>query len=437
MAEFRLRLAPPARRSSPQVARSFYWTSAPSTSTIVATSATPRKHFGPSLGLFGPVNDRNIDLVRVATAVFAADRSILRSGAGSNWNRRRIKLTVPVLDADVWKSHAGELKSVVDFLTGDDWTFRFVYESAPSENVAIPLATPKRVVLLSGGADSAAGALVSRSELSADESHLLVSHFSSTQLPPMQRDVATAAAGLVPGPSQDHLQFHCSRLSKRLDGRRYPSEQSARSRSLLFLALGLAVASVYTVPLWIPENGFASLNPPLGRNRLGSLSTRTTHPAFLEALQTLMTGVGGHANIVNPFQWATKGEMFSKVAGIVGQAEASSFLSSTLSCSHTDQRILRQDFGVGCGVCFGCVVRRASFAASGLRDHSRYVNADGDAAIESWLEGKSVEQAVERFARRGVSHRDVIALSLPASVEVQQALDLCQRGVAELGELLP
>ena len=56
------------------------------------------------------------------------------------------------------------------------------------------------------------------------------------------------------------------------------------TRSFLFLAFGLAIASMEELPLWIPENGFASLNLPLTADQRGSLSTRTTHPLFLEQL---------------------------------------------------------------------------------------------------------------------------------------------------------
>ena len=76
-----------------------------------------------------------------------------------------------------------------------------------------------------------------------------------------------------------------------------------RSRSLLYLALGLAAAAGFgaATPLIIPENGWISLNPPLTANRLGSCSTRTTHPYFLEQLTGLWREAGLANPLVNPY----------------------------------------------------------------------------------------------------------------------------------------
>jgi hypothetical protein len=58
----------------------------------------------------------------------------------------------------------------------------------------------------------------------------------------------------VTGGTVDHVQIHLSRNAKRLDGTLCETESSSRSRSLLFLALGLAASANRQVPLWIPEN---------------------------------------------------------------------------------------------------------------------------------------------------------------------------------------
>ncbi|HEY6422835.1 MAG TPA: hypothetical protein VIY28_06225, partial [Pseudonocardiaceae bacterium] len=55
-----------------------------------------------------------------------------------------------------------------------------------------------------------------------------------------------------------------------------------------------------------------------------------------------------------------------------------------------------------CGVCFGCVLRRASFRASGVTDLTEYIAPSSDAVVQKWLDGKSVEQPVRNFIRRGV-----------------------------------
>lgn len=431
MPRFALRLTAADDVSLEEAAASFYW------------MADQRSSFtagvGPSLGVLGDVPPLNVDFVRIALTVFAADRSVPRERGGSNWNQRVFELEIPVSDASVWRAVADQLAGVVGFLSGDRWVLTFTEAQAPVEVVRLPdlAMSPMRVVLLSGGADSAVGGLYSRSILSEGEQHVLLSHFSNTILAPIQQHVAAETERLIPGPAQQHVVVHLGRREKRIDGSWYPTEPTSRSRSLLFLALGLAVASIYGVPLWIPENGFASINPPLGPERLGSLSTRTTHPAFLEGLSSVLTKAGAHAAIENPFRASTKGEMFQRVVDLVGEKEASRFLSATHSCGLTGQRAHHISPEVPCGVCLGCVLRRASFAASGVADTTAYIAPSSDPAVQRWLDGKSVEQQVRNFVRRGVKARDLATLSLPPSYPLRDALDLCQRGMNELRSLSP
>lgn len=58
-------------------------------------------------------------------------------------------------------------------------------------------------------------------------------------------------------------------------------EDTTRSRSFMFFSHAVLLASTmnHEVTLIVPENGVISLNIPLTIHRLGSLSTRTTHPS--------------------------------------------------------------------------------------------------------------------------------------------------------------
>ncbi|WP_236745823.1 7-cyano-7-deazaguanine synthase [Mycobacteroides abscessus] len=387
------------------------------------------------MGKLGPVRPENVDFVRLALLVFAADRTTPRSGGGSNWSQREFRLRVPVRTPEPWLAAKAELERLLDFLTGDAWTLDFYRARPPKEPVAkrLPLVAPKRAVLLSGGADSAVGAVLSRSQLAADQGHLLLSHVGAKNLAPIQRDVSATAEKLIPGPSQVHLQIGLRRNTKQIDGSPFTDEPSSRSRSLLFLSLGLAAASVDEVPLWIPENGFASLNPPLDPNRRGSLSTRTTHPAFLAGLAQVLTGAGAHGEIHNPFTEMTKGEMFAKAAELVGRDEAAAYLSATHSCGLTGQRTFGLPVTEQCGVCFGCVVRRASFQAAGLQDSTRYIDPDVSTRVKGWLTKNSVERSMQGFLRRGVRSLDLATMSLPPSYPTSVAADLCRRACTELG----
>ncbi|MFE6548288.1 hypothetical protein ACFVHS_07785 [Streptomyces sp. NPDC057746] len=429
MSRFTLRLSATDDIPADEAASSFYW--------LPDQRSTFTRGFSPSLATLGPVPPLNVDVVRVALTAFSADRSVLRTGRGANWNRRQLELEIPVSDAATWNGVADELAGVLGFLSGDRWSLSFTQQPEPAETQAPEeiSGTPQRVVLLSGGADSAIGGLYSRSLLATDQQHVLLSHYNNTMLAPIQRHIATELERLIPGPSQEHMVVHLGRRSERIDGTSFPSESTTRSRSLLFLALGLAVASLHQVPLWIPENGFASINPPLGPERLGSLSTRTTHPKFLQDLAAVLTKVGAHAVIENPFAHVTKGEMYRRVVDLVGTDEASSFLSATHSCALTGQRAHGISADRPCGVCFGCVLRRASFAAAEVPDLSDYIAPSSDPVVQKWLESKSVEQPVRNFIHRGVRKRDLTTLSLPDDYPLRDALDLCQRGIQELRSL--
>ena len=436
MPDFSLELLIPDTLPKERATSAFYWVSGNPCSFDTA--------YGPNLGQLGPVLPTNIDFVRIAVAIFSADRSAPRATKSENWSSRDIGVTVPVHEPERWEVVKADLEGIVGFLTGDTWRLTFVPTYGPEEPIAdFEPAGITRVVLVSGGADSAIGALRSRQTIGPG-GHTLVSHFGPTTIASIQKDVATRIGNLVPGVSQSHLQVRFNRRQRQTAGRQgeapgpsFRNEYSSRSRSLLFLAFGLAIASRERVPLWIPENGFASINPPLGGERRGSLSTRTTHPIFLKELSRVLEAVGAQSAIENPFIKQTKGEMFATVAEEFGRDEASRFLSLTRSCGGTGQRTIG---GVSssshCGVCFGCVVRRASFRASGVRDGTSYMDGSSGAKELKWLRDHSIESSVRSFVRRGVQPYDVAAMSLPEEYPLREALDLCQRGLRELGRSL-
>ena len=427
---YELKLRPRTSGSRDDPLATFYWP-ADGPSSFIAP-------FGPRLAHIGAVPPLNVDLVRLALLVFAADRSTIRRVGTTNWASRDFSLTVPVADAQSWDTLSGELGNLLAFLTGDAWALNFRNARPPREHRVKKrdLKKPSRVVLMSGGADSALGVLESRRQLDATESHVLVSHVGLTSLAPIQRRVAETASTITPGPAQSVEQIRLVRRRRQVDGLNFKSETSTRSRSFLFLALGLAHASVHRVPLWIPENGFASLNPPLAPNRRGSLTTRTTHPAFLARLSRILEDVGAHPTIVNPFARMTKGEMFRTSANQFGEAEISGFLSATHSCGLTGQRSKRIPTTTQCGVCFGCVIRRAAFAAAPLNDTTAYADAAHSNELAKWLDHNSVLPDVRRFVKKGVTRLDLLSMSLPDDYSLSDARSLCQRGVEEMRELV-
>lgn len=428
MFEYRLSVLPPTDPLPTDVATTFFWHSKHSMPYFHA-------NVGPQLAEYGPVNNRNIDLVRIAAAVLAADRSASRSGSLSRWNQRAISLTIDVLAVKPWNKVRKDLEQLLGFLTGDAWSLTFQRQQGATEQIGRVGIDAQRVVLLSGGADSATGALLSALELAPlNKKQILVSHWSSTNLSPLQTRVSNEIERLAPGVTADHVKVHIARGRHAPDGTAYGRENSTRSRSFLFIALGLAIASVDELPLWLPENGYASINPPLSKSRRGSLSTKTTHPKFVAGLRRILEAVGAHYDVVNPYTDATKGEMFSELAGAIGANEASAYLTMTSSCSHTGARSYGIAPDVACGVCFGCVLRRASFSASGLNDGSRYLLPKDDRQ-RNWIATKTVVPAMRDFLAEPFGEAELARLQIPSDISLASIESLVERGREELRQL--
>lgn len=386
-----------------------------------------KTRLSPDLHTLGTPLLLNADFVRIAVAVWGADRLVLRTPSGTGWGERALDLRVPVSDPAVWSPVATDLENALNFLTGDRWTLQF--EDSRPTVVEMDLVTSgaTRVVLVSGGADSACGAL-----LASDAPFIAVSHTSNPATSRAQDELYPRIRAIA-GPNL--LATHQVSLQPRMRTvGATRTEPSNRSRSLLFLAMGLAVGSRESIPLWIPENGFASLNPPLTGERLGALSTRTTQPWFLSEIARILRAVGANAAIENPFQLTTKGEMFRSAKSSLGANEASDFLSATNSCSRTGQNFIGEQPGTHCGLCFGCLVRRASFIAADLTDLTRYLS--NDPTRLRWAETRSSWNALVDFVGVGVDDAELMLMPLPEGFSQAQAADLCDRGVKELRMLV-
>jgi 7-cyano-7-deazaguanine synthase in queuosine biosynthesis len=388
----------------------------------------------PQLAGIGSVPAPNTDLVALAVLVFLADRTIRRPSKG--WERA-IELELPVFDVDRWQSMGTDLCHTLEILTADTWRATFRKRAAGKVNSVAERPQVDRVLLFSGGADSLCGAIRS---LAAGERLLLVSHWDWGGHSAYQDRLARWLARRFP--NQVHLRQHqLQRRSTQLGGGPFGDEPTRRSRSLLFIALGLAHASIEPrVPLWVAENGYAALNPPLAGERRGALSTRTTHPVVLSSLHRLIAGVGGHGDLSNPFAMMTKGEMYAEAATVLGADDASKLLSMSHSCAH-----VRWAMGTGlrpdtqCGICFGCLVRRSAFLAAGLEDRTTYLHT----AISPKNQRDGLRKAARqeiltvRYAgRRGVSAADLLSIGLPDTTSLDDALHVARRGLAELAAVV-
>ena len=364
------------------------------------------------------------DLLSIALSVVAADLNVRRDLSPDGWTRQ-IDLLIAVGEPDFWTSQVPALRQQLCFLTTDVWNLTFFDGAAPSPS-GTQLTYPKQdsVVLLSGGLDSLIGAI---DIVSADEgSPYAVSQVSQGDKQTQQLFASRIGGGLK------HLQLN---HNTNYIG---PAERSQRARSLVFLAYGVLAATALAhhleggeVPLYVCENGFISLNPPLTGSRLGSLSTRTTHPVFLRLFQELLDAAELRVRLETPYQFATKGEMLRR-------CKDQGLLRETAPLSTSCGRYARHGYR-HCGRCVPCLIRRAAFHGSGLTDVTQYVYADLSRDDESHARHDDVRSAAmavaeadargtAEWARRAVSHS---ALDAPATYA-----DVLERGIRELGEFL-
>ncbi len=305
----------------------------------------------------------------LALGVWAADKLLPRTEAPDAWTRQ-ISLHLPAPEG--WRPLAPELGRVLSFLTGDAWelVFRPGRVNLGLKGGWSPSWQTDAVTLFSGGLDSLAGAI---DRLEAGERLVLVSHYDYGQLASLQQDLAAALAAHY---GTDRVR----RLGVRVQ---FPEalELSLRSRSLLYLGLGAVAAAAFgpACGVLIPENGWVSLNPPLTLNRLGSYSTRTTHPHFLAQLQALWPRLGLVQPLANPYQDRTKGEL---LLGCRNPGLLRELAPRTVSCARPVVSRWQGQPGGSCGYCYPCLLRRAALHRLGW-DHGGDYRLDVLAAPES------------------------------------------------------
>ncbi|MCW3784572.1 hypothetical protein [Defluviimonas salinarum] len=308
------------------------------------------------------------DLLEIACAVFAADSEFSRGGPvrnnmGEAWSRD-FSFTLPVRCPEVWEKPDVQraLVEAVEFLTGDNVAFRFVPKADEVRAIDfLPFETSgsafhaTEVILFSGGLDSFAGALEALTTRNGNI--VLVTHRSAQKAIPRQIDLGNYLKKRFPGRVL-HIQIQAIR--KGHEGR----ETTQRSRSLLFAALGYAVAQMLGASrVSFYENGVVSQNLPISPQVIGTMATRTTHPLALVRLEKLLHAIDEtQIPIRNGFEWLTKKEVVEKIAA----HDAADCITRAVSCTRLrDQDLIKTH----CGECSQCLDRRFAILAAGLAQH--------------------------------------------------------------------
>lgn len=313
-------------------------------------------------------SEQVIDFLNLSIAVYSADQLISRESYGYlGWNRL-IKIYLPVLDLHSWQRIQVDLEEMLSFLSGDKWFIDFRERKPYNLMSKKPRIQVDQVALFSGGLDSYAGAI---NFLSDKKKVAFVGHHKSGPNELSHQKALIQSLGKSFSASNIEPFFFHVQPEKDID-KGYTGETSQRARSILFIALGLAVANSFgqQIKLAVPENGLISLNIPLTKSRIGSLSTRTTHPYFFHLLNKCLEGVGISNKVLNPYNFFTKGEILENCGN---QSLLSETAKNTVSCSKPGHYIRWfKGKNVHCGHCVPCIIRRAAMNKVGLDSGKEY-----------------------------------------------------------------
>ena len=347
-------------------------------------------------------------------------------------------------EPDRWAGQQERLAHALEFLSGDKW--RFVFRPRPpgrgqliKRSLLHPRNPPRSLCLFSGGLDSFIGAI---DLFEAGHAPFLVSHGRVGSASVHQRFCEAALQNQYGASRVRRLRSRIG-FQKGIVAGTAP-ENTERSRSFLFFSLAAVAASAFPGELktiFVPENGLITLNVPLDSLRLGSLSTRTTHPYFIARFNELLSNLEIPAVLENPCRHKTKGEI---VHGCLNQGFLGANLKGTMSCSSADKARWQKLAPGHCGYCLPCLIRKASLLRWPGGDPTKYTATGMHQRILSSLsaEGdnvRSLQLALRRLNGSLPRARALIHKSGPLSdapTEVSAFARVYLAGMQEVGQVV-
>jgi len=358
-----------------------------------------------------------LDFLILAMSVVAADKAVVRKNSADGWTRQ-IELTVYLHEVEKWISVKDKLEWMLRFLSGDFWKLNI--KPLPASLVPqneYPLRDQDCVCLLSGGMDSLVGAIDLHE---SGRNPLFVSQIVRGDAE-HQREYAAAFGN-------DNMCQWSNYVSKK-----GVSENSTRARSLIFFAFALIATcgiksnSVGKKEIFVPENGFISLNIALDSLRMGTLSTKTTHPVYMMVLQDIWNSLDLNVELVLPYKFKTKGEVLKDCKN---QELMNKFIFGSTSCGKYQRHGLRH-----CGVCVPCMVRRAAFLKAGIEDETERGYCLPLKGSNS-RDVAAAALAVMQIEQYGIESLIKSELSFTNGAERKQYVGMVERGIEEIGNLL-
>ena len=358
-----------------------------------------------------------LDFLFLASVVYNVDKLISRKETHDRWTRT-LEFGLPVSDPEKWSTVRGDLETCISFLTGDVWKIHFtniqhdLYRPRPRRKFQ-PRAKGNAVSLFSGGLDSLVG-VIDYLESNPSNSLFLVGHRDRFGGPKSDQDRLYKILKEHYQSRIDLLQMRVGqKLLKDIQQKSPGQEKTFRSRSFLFIVLGMYVARSIGnhIPLLMPENGAIALNIPLTPSRHGSCSTRTAHPFFLNTLRRIFEKLGIENKFSNPLELKTKGECVEECLNRTLLSEAATESVSCAKRGHPASWCNRN--ARGCGRCLPCIYRRASLHRIDLDTETYGRNiCNGQVDLDSDKDLADDLRALVSFLRRGVGEREIASLLL-------------------------
>jgi 7-cyano-7-deazaguanine synthase in queuosine biosynthesis len=210
---------------------------------------------------------------------------------------------------------------------------------------------PDDVILFSGGLDSLGGAVEA---LRQGKKIALVSHRSAPKIFDVQKFLVSSLKSRV---GTDRVHYIPVWMTLKTG---VTQEQTHRSRSFLYAALGAATAFLFGVnAIFFFENGVVSLNLPSVPQVIGARATRTTHPQVMAGFRRILSNLLGRPfDVRNPYIWNTKAEVVASIA----RNGYGDLIRHTRSCTRIREMTKMHSH---CGRCSQCIDRRFAVLASG------------------------------------------------------------------------
>ncbi|KAA6331226.1 hypothetical protein EZS27_020146 [termite gut metagenome] len=324
------------------------------------------------------------DFLFFSVLIYNIDRFVNRHIFSlEGWTREIEVINIPVMHLNEFQLAKGMIDEAISFLTGDIWNINYsqsegiLYQSRDDIKDWGNINIYEKVCLFSGGLDSLIG-IIDELERIQQGKLLLISHKDLGKEGTDQDSIMTIFAHhhLYENKySQIQTSVGIGKKNVGLIGK----EPTFRSRSLLFIGMGIYAA--YNIgtntSLIIPENGTIALNIPLIPSRRSACSTRTTHPTFMNRLQSILTNMEITNYMYNPYELKTKGEMIMES---LNQDILRQLIDASCSCakrSHTYYWDNRGNCIKHCGMCLPCIYRRVSLHVNGLdNDVSNHYGTD-------------------------------------------------------------